>query len=131
MPASSSLLIGRELRLAARRPMDALSGLVFFVLVGSLFPLAVGPDAPLLVAIGPGVVWVAALLAVVISLHRLFEPDLDDGATRAFEARVAAHAACGGVAVVTTHRDVAGQGPDLRRIDMDALGPVNAMGGLA
>ena len=80
MPASSSLLIGRELRLAARRPIDALSGLVFFVLVGSLFPLAVGPDAPLLAVIGPGVVWVAALLAVVISLHRLFEPDLDDGA---------------------------------------------------
>ena len=86
MPASSSLLIGRELRLAARRPMDALSGLVFFVLVGSLFPLAVGPDAPLLAAIGPGVVWVAALLAVV-----------------------------------TTHRDIAGQGREPRRIDMDAL----------
>ncbi len=49
-------------------------------LVGSLFPLAVGPDAELLLAIGPGVVWVAALLAVMISLHRLFQPDLDDGA---------------------------------------------------
>ena len=79
MPASPSLLVGRELRLAARRPMDALSGLAFFVLVGGLFPLAVGPDAPLLAAIGPGVVWVAALLAMVISLHRLFEPALDDG----------------------------------------------------
>jgi heme exporter protein B len=80
MAAIPRLLIGRELRLAARRPMDALSGPVFFVLVASLFPLAVGPDAPLLLAIGPGVVWVAALLAVVVSLHRLFEPDLDDGA---------------------------------------------------
>ena len=77
-----------------------------------------------------------ALARVLLSgrpLWLLDEPcdALDDGATRAFEARVAAHAAGGGVAVVTTHRDVAGQGPDLRRIDMDALGPVNAMGGLA
>ena len=77
-----------------------------------------------------------ALARVLLSgrpLWLLDEPcdALDDGATRAFEARLAAHAAGGGVAVVTTHRDVAGQGPGLRRIDMDALGPVNAMGGLA
>ncbi len=80
MLEASNPIIVREVRLAARRPMDALGGLVFFVLVGSLFPLAVGPDADLLLAIGPGVVWVAALLAVMISLHRLFLPDLDDGA---------------------------------------------------
>jgi hypothetical protein len=60
--------------------MDALSALLFFIVVGSVFPLAVGPDAALLAAIGPGVVWVAALLAVMISLHRLFLPDLEDGA---------------------------------------------------
>jgi len=72
-------IIGREVRLASRRPMDALSALFFFVAVGSLFPLGVGPDAALLTAIGPGVVWVAALLAVLISLHRLFLPDLEDG----------------------------------------------------
>lgn len=69
----------RELLLAMRRPSDALSGLLFFIVVGSLFPLAVGPDAAMLRAIGPGVVWVAALLAVLISLHRLFEPDAADG----------------------------------------------------
>lgn len=69
----------RELLLALRRPADALSGLLFFVLVGSLFPLAIGPDAALLRAIGPGIVWVAALLAVLISSHRLFEPDLSEG----------------------------------------------------
>jgi heme exporter protein B len=69
----------RELLLAVRRPSDALSGLLFFILVGSLFPLAIGPDAALLRVIGPGVVWVAALLAVLISLHRLFEHDLADG----------------------------------------------------
>ncbi|KAF1050154.1 heme exporter protein CcmB [Xylophilus sp.] len=69
----------REFLVAQRRPSDALSGLVFFILVGSLFPLVIGPDAALLRAIGPGVVWVAALLAVLISFNRLFEPDLADG----------------------------------------------------
>ena len=67
-----------------------------------------------------------ALARVLLSgrpLWLLDEPcdALDDGATRAFEARLAAHAADGGVAVVTTHRDIAGQGRELRRIDMDAL----------
>lgn len=74
-----SAVFARELRIAVRRPADALGGLLFFVLVGGLFPLAIGPDAALLRAIGPGVAWVAALLAVLISLHRLFEPDLADG----------------------------------------------------
>ena len=67
-----------------------------------------------------------ALARVLLSgrpLWLLDEPcdALDDGATRAFEARLAAHAADGGVAVVTTHRDIAGQGREPRRIDMDAL----------
>jgi heme exporter protein B len=69
----------RELRLAARRPADALGGLLFFVLVGSLFPLALGPDANLLQQIAPGVMWVAALLAVLLGQHRLFEGDWADG----------------------------------------------------
>jgi heme exporter protein B len=69
----------RELLLALRRPTDALAALLFFVLVCSLFPLAIGPDAALLRAIGPGVVWVSELLAVLISLQRLFEPELADG----------------------------------------------------
>ncbi|AMO25039.1 heme exporter protein CcmB [Ramlibacter solisilvae] len=72
-------VIGREVLTAARRPSDALGGLLFFIVVASLFPLAVGPDPALLLSIGPGVVWVAALLAVVISLHRVFQPDLEDG----------------------------------------------------
>jgi heme exporter protein B len=95
-------LIGREVRMAARRPMDALSALLFFVVAGSVFPLAVGPDSALLAAIGPGVVWVAALLAVTISLHRLFVEDLEVGAleqlllsphsfTGIVGARIAAH----------------------------------------
>ncbi len=69
----------RELRLAARRPADALGGLLFFVLVGSLFPLALGPDANLLQQIAPGVMWVAALLAVLLGQHRLFEGDWAEG----------------------------------------------------
>ncbi len=69
----------REVRLAARRPADALSGLVFFVMVGSLFPLALGPDSALLRQIAPGVMWVAALLAVLLGQHRLFESDWADG----------------------------------------------------
>ncbi|BBL24219.1 heme exporter protein CcmB [Comamonas sp. CMM01] len=72
-------VLGRELRLASRRPADALGGLLFFVLVGSLFPLALGPDANLLQQIAPGVMWVAALLAVLLGQHRLFEGDWADG----------------------------------------------------
>lgn len=72
-------VLQRELRMAQRRPSEAMSALLFFVLVGSLFPLAVGPDAALLRTIAPGVIWVAALLAVLIALHRMFEPDLADG----------------------------------------------------
>ena len=72
-------MCARELKLAARRPSDALGGLFFFVLVGSLFPLALGPDAALLREIAPGIVWVAALLAVLLGQHRLFENDMADG----------------------------------------------------
>ncbi|MFZ4288674.1 heme exporter protein CcmB [Variovorax sp. HJSM1_2] len=79
MPLAVLPIIGRELRTAARRPMDALGALLFFVVVGTLFALAIEPDPALLRAIGPGVVWVAALLALLISLHRLFQPELEDG----------------------------------------------------
>lgn len=74
-----SAVVWRELCLALRRPADALSGLAFFVMVGSLFPLALGPDSALLRQIAPGVVWVAALLAVLLGQHRLFESDHADG----------------------------------------------------
>ena len=66
-------VIAREMRLAVRRPADALGSLAFFIMVGSLFPLALGPDSALLRQIAPGVVWVAALLAVLLGQHRLFE----------------------------------------------------------
>jgi heme exporter protein B len=69
----------RDLRLALRRPSDGLNVLGFFVLASSMFPLAIGPQREWLQRIGPGVIWVAALLAVMLALPRLFEHDHADG----------------------------------------------------
>ncbi|MEZ2745428.1 heme exporter protein CcmB [Halopseudomonas bauzanensis] len=73
------LLFCREWRLAWRRPGDLLNPLVFFALVVSLFPLAVGPEPSMLRSMAPGVIWVAALLATLLSLDGLFRSDYDDG----------------------------------------------------
>ena len=72
-------LFRRDLRLALRQGGD--SGLVlgFFVLAVALFPFGVGPEPAMLQRIGPGIVWVAALLAALLSLDRLFEADYQDG----------------------------------------------------
>jgi heme exporter protein B len=72
-------IVARDLLLAWRRRADVLSTLFFFVIVVSLFPLGVGPEMQLLRTIAPGVVWVAALLASMLSLGRLFENDYHDG----------------------------------------------------
>ncbi|HKP48211.1 MAG TPA: heme exporter protein CcmB [Pyrinomonadaceae bacterium] len=72
-------IVARDLTLAWRRRADVLSTLFFFVIVVSLFPLSVGPESALLRTIAPGVVWVAALLASMLSLSRLFENDYHDG----------------------------------------------------
>jgi len=72
-------IVWRDLLLAWRRRTDILSTIFFFVIVVSLFPLGVGPEAQLLKAIAPGVVWVAALLASMLSLSRLFANDYQDG----------------------------------------------------
>ncbi len=69
----------RDLRLALRRRSDALNVLGFFALACSMFPLAVGPQREWLTRIGPGVIWVAALLASLLALPRLFEHDHTDG----------------------------------------------------
>ena len=69
----------RDLLLAARGKADVALVLVFFVLVTSLFPLGVGPEAALLRAIAPGIVWVCALLASLLSFPRLFAADFADG----------------------------------------------------
>jgi len=72
-------IVARDLTLAWRRRADVLSTLFFFVIVVSLFPLGIGPETKLLRSIAPGVVWVAALLASMLSLGRLFRNDYQDG----------------------------------------------------
>ncbi len=72
-------VLRRDLLLAWRRPGDVLNPLIFFAIVATLFPLALGPDSDMLRSIGPGVVWVAALLAALLSLNSLFLSDFDDG----------------------------------------------------
>lgn len=84
MSAPSSLsmfrwIVTRDLTLAWRRRADVLSTLFFFVIVVSLFPLGIGPETTLLRSIAPGVVWVAALLASMLSLGRVFANDYQDG----------------------------------------------------
>ena len=72
-------LIARELRLALRGGGDVLTLVLFFVIVGAIVPFAVGPDRGLLATIAPGVVWIAAFLAMLLGLDRLFRPDQEDG----------------------------------------------------
>ncbi len=72
-------LFAREARLLCRRPSEMVNPLVFFAIVVALFPLAVGPESRLLEALSPGLVWVAALLAVLLSLDGLFRSDFEDG----------------------------------------------------
>ena len=72
-------VIGRDLRLAMRRQADIVSALFFFVIVVSLFPLGVGPEPARLRQLAPGVLWVAALLATMLSLPRLFADEYRDG----------------------------------------------------
>jgi heme exporter protein B len=72
-------IVARDLMLAWRQRADVLSTLFFFVIVVSLFPLGIGPEAQLLRSIAPGTVWVAALLASMLSLSRIFSNDYNDG----------------------------------------------------
>lgn len=72
-------VLRRDLTLALRRRTDTLACLIFFGMVVSLFPLGIGPEANVLRNIGPGVVWVAALLASMLALNRLFFDDHQDG----------------------------------------------------
>ncbi len=72
-------VIQRDLLLAMRRRSDVLTTLFFFIIVVSLFPLGVGPEINILRTMAPGVVWVAALLASMLSLGRMFSSDYLDG----------------------------------------------------
>jgi len=71
--------IQRTLRVSFRQPSELLNPLFFFVLVIALFPLGIGPSEKTLALIAPGIIWVAALLATLLSMESLFRSDLDDG----------------------------------------------------
>jgi heme exporter protein B len=72
-------LLAREMRLSFRHGADTLAAVLFFVLAASLFPLAIGPAPETLGRIAPGIIWVAALLAALLPLDRLFGADFEDG----------------------------------------------------
>jgi heme exporter protein B len=77
--AACRAVVARDLLIAARRRSDVLTTFFFFVIVVSLFPLGVGPEPGTLREIAPGIVWVAALLAAMLSLARMFGADYADG----------------------------------------------------
>lgn len=72
-------LFRRDLRLALRQGADSLMTVAFFILAVVLFPFGVGPEPNVLTRIAAGVIWVAALLASMLSLERLFQADFEDG----------------------------------------------------
>jgi heme exporter protein B len=78
-PGGFAWAFARDFRLAWRNPGETMRVVAFFVLVASLFPLGVGADPQLLARIGPGVIWVCALLAAFLSLPAMFASDYADG----------------------------------------------------
>src|SRR5690242_16833883 len=75
----ATVVIARDVRLAARRWDQVLQPLVFFVVVITLFPLAISPELSELRRIAPGILWVAAMLASLLASDALFRPDVEDG----------------------------------------------------
>src|SRR3954462_13049775 len=72
-------LIARDLRLAARVGGSGALGLVFFLMLVTLVPFALGPGLALLARVGPAILWLAAVLSTLIGLDRLFQADEEDG----------------------------------------------------
>jgi heme exporter protein B len=72
-------IVRRDLRLGLRRGGESVQPLIFFVVALALFPLGIGPAPEVLERVGTGVVWVLALLAVTLSLDRLYQADAEDG----------------------------------------------------
>jgi len=79
LPRAFFAVIRRDLVLALRRRSEIANPLLFFILVITLFPLGIGAQPHLLQAIAPGIIWVSALLAAMLSLDSLFRSDFDDG----------------------------------------------------
>ena len=84
LTSAFTLLLKRDLTLAYRRRAELVNPLLFFVLVTAMFPLGIGNDPKLIEAVGPGVIWVAALLAALLSLDAMFRSDYDDGSLEQF-----------------------------------------------
>lgn len=72
-------VVRRDVRAALRRPAEALTPVAFFVVAAAVFPLGSGAEPATLAALAPGALWIAALLAALLSLDRLFREDLEDG----------------------------------------------------
>ena len=79
-------LIVRDLKLAARVGGSGALGLVFFLMIVTLVPFALGPDLNLLARIGPAILWLSAVLATLLGLDRLFQADEEDGSLDLFRA---------------------------------------------
>jgi heme exporter protein B len=79
LPRAAWLVLERDLTLAFRRWEQVTHPVVFFIMVATLFPLALSPEPALLRSIAPGVVWVGALLSSLLALESLFRADLEDG----------------------------------------------------
>ncbi|MGV2979688.1 heme exporter protein CcmB [Camelimonas sp. ID_303_24] len=80
MTGALAAILQRDIRLALRQGGGAALGLVFFLLIVTMTPLAIGPDPALLARIGPAMLWLAAVLSILLGLDRLFQADLEDGA---------------------------------------------------
>ena len=72
-------ILTREVRLSVRHGADTLAAVLFFLLIVSLFPLALGPEPETLGRLAPGILWVSAVLSAFLSLDRLFGADFEDG----------------------------------------------------
>ncbi len=77
-------VVGRDLKLAARSGSEALTLVLFFVMVAAVVPFAIGPDRVVLARLAPGIVWIAAFLAMLLGLDRLFRDDDADGSLLLF-----------------------------------------------
>src|SRR3978361_1744900 len=77
-------VIARDLKLATRVGGDALTLVLFFVMVGVIVPFAIGPDPATLSRLAPGIIWIAAFLSMLLGLDRLFRSDDEDGSLLLF-----------------------------------------------
>lgn len=79
MSIALKAIFSRDLALAYRQRSELMQPMMFFILVISLFPLGIGPNPATLQKVGPGVIWVAAILSSLLGMERLFKDDYNDG----------------------------------------------------